>query len=82
MIITGDIERFHYFNFETRFLKKRKVFCKELKYWILVQITTIGTATFPKNHPCLKPILRQIVWGIQNGPVTKNEVFSLTPLFS
>ena len=26
--------------------------------------------------PCQKPILRQIEWGVQNSPITKNELFA------
>lgn len=58
VIITADIERFHYFNFEIRFLKKWNFFCKELEYWILVQKTTIGTGTFPKKPSLSKANIR------------------------
>ena len=30
---------------------------------------------------CLKPILRQIEWGVQSGPITKNGVLPVITLF-
>ena len=40
------------------------------------------TPHFDKKPSCEKPILRQIEWGIQNGPITKNGVLPVTTLSS
>ena len=36
---------------------------------------------FHTKLPCQKPMLRQIEWGIQNRPITKNELLPLTASF-
>ena len=70
MTINGDFERFQYSNFEKSFIKKLKLF---LKHW--------RTVLQLKKLPCQNPILRQIEWGVQNRPITKNGVLPLTTLF-
>ena len=45
--MTGDFDCFHYFNFETCFLKNEKLFFKKLEYRFLVERSTKGNATFP-----------------------------------
>ena len=67
MTITGNFERFQYFNFETNFLKNVNPFQK--------------TGVPFLKLLCPKPMLRQIEWGLQNGPVTMNGVLSVTTLF-
>ena len=82
MTISGTFERFQYFHFETNFLKNRNLFQKTVvpfsswKYldWkcnISIQICLSSK----------KPMLRQIEWGVQNGPITKNGVLPVTSLF-
>ena len=44
--ITGNLERFQYFNFETNFPKNENLF-KKLKCRFLVESTKIANATFP-----------------------------------
>ena len=39
------------------------------------------THHFHTKRLCQKPTLRQIVWGVQNGPITKNWVLPVTILF-
>ena len=64
MVITGNFERFHYFNFETSFLKNRStVFQLKVMRW--------KTQNFHVKRPCQKPILRQIEWRMQNDPIKK-----------
>ena len=46
MIITGDFERFQYFNLEINFLKNANTF-KKLEYSFLVESTKIDNITFP-----------------------------------
>ena len=36
---------------------------------------------FHTKLPCQKLILRQIEWLVQNGPIKKNEVLSVTTTF-
>ena len=67
MTITGNFERFQYFNFETNFLKN---------------VNPIQKTGVPfLKLLCQKPMLRQIEWGLQNGPVTMNGVLSVTTFF-
>ena len=44
--ITGNFERFHYFNSETNFLKN-KTLLRKLEYFFLVESTKIENATLP-----------------------------------
>ena len=44
--ITGDIERFHFLNLETDFLKYENFF-KKIEHRFLVEITAIENAIFP-----------------------------------
>ena len=46
MTITGNSERFHYFNFKASFLKNENLFWKT---WVsfLAESTTMENATFP-----------------------------------
>ena len=54
---------------------------KKMEYSFLTESTKIKHATFPyKTVPSQKPILRQIKWGVQNGPITKNRVLPVTTL--
>ena len=46
--ITGDFERFQYFNFETNFLKNENLFQK-IGQRFLAEVTEIENATFPYN---------------------------------
>ena len=64
---TGDFERFQCFNFETNFLKNK--------------VLRLKAQHFHTKLPCQKPILRQIEWEVQNGPITKNGVLPATTFF-
>ena len=75
MTLTGDCERFHYFSFETSFLKKP---FKKLQYRFLVENTTIKRATFSYQTSLSKANAKILEWGVQNGPITKNRVLPLT----
>ena len=54
------------------------MFLKKLEYRFLVQNTRNETATFPnkkfpfRNIPPKKPMLTQIEWEVQNGPIKRN----------
>ena len=47
---------------------KTKTFFKNVEYRFLVETTKIETNHFHWLYQ--KPILRQIEWGLQNGPIT------------
>ena len=66
MTITGNFERFQNVNFEKRFLKNQN-FLKKTGGPFLVQSTMNQ-----KRMLRQKPMLRQIEWRVQNGPITKN----------
>ena len=80
MTISENIKHFQYlykffckfYNFETDFLEN-KTFFKKLEYCFFVERTKIEKASFPKL-PYQKPMLIQIEWWLQNGPITENEV--------
>ena len=81
MTIRGNFERFQYFNFETDFLGNENLIQKN---WSTVfQLKALRL----KAHHChtkllhQKPMLRQIEWWVQYGPITKNKVLSATTLF-
>ena len=70
---------FQYFNFETDFLKNH---FQKTGYRFLVESFKIENASFPYTKlPCQKPMLRQIIWWLQNGPIKKNGVLPVTTLF-
>ena len=60
--ITGNFERFEYFSFITNFLENEP-FSKKLK------APRLKTHHFHAKLPCQKPMLRQIEWGVQIGPM-------------
>ena len=64
MTITGNLECFHYPNFEISFLKN-KAFLKNLS-------TLFSLKCYHTKLPFQKAMLRQIEWGIENEPVTKS----------
>ena len=45
--ISGNFERFQYFNFEKTNFFKMKIFFKKLEYCFLVESTKIESASFP-----------------------------------
>ena len=69
-----------YFNAWTlkQILWKKKIFFKNLKYRFVVQSSKIKTQHFYTKPPCQKPMFRQIEWGVQNEPIAKNGVLTIT----
>ena len=56
-----------------------KTFFKKLEYIFLVEATKIENTSFPfPKLLCQKPILRQIEWRLQNGPITKSGALPVT----
>ena len=67
MTITGNFERFQYFNFEINFLKTQTF--KKLEYHFLVESTKIDNITFPYKTAQSEANVktnRNIEWGVQN----------------
>ena len=60
---------------------KTKTIVKKLEYCFSVESTKIETHHFHTKVPYQKPMLRQIEWGLQNEPITKNGVLPVTTLF-
>ena len=54
------------------FWKIKKTFFKNLEYRFWIQSTKIEKQHFYTKLPRRKPILKEIEWGIQNAPITKN----------
>ena len=57
-----------------------KTFFNKLEYRFLVESTKMENALFLYETVIQKPMLRQIEWRVQNGTITKNEVFLATTL--
>ena len=64
-----------------KFPEKTQILFKKLEYRFLVESTKIENTIFPYKMFCQKPMLEQIEWGVQNGPITKNEVLPVINLF-
>ena len=65
--------RFQYFNFETDFLENENLFQKKA--------LSLKKHHFHTKLLYEKPMLRQIEWWVQNGPITKNRVLPVTNSF-
>ena len=52
--ITGNFERFQYFNFEANFLIRENFFQKKMEYRFLVESTKVGKATLPNSPADVK----------------------------
>ena len=63
--ISESFKRFQYFNFETNFLEN----------------APLKTHHFHSKLLCQKPMLRQIEWRLQNGPITKSGVLLVKTFF-
>ena len=74
MTITGNFERFLYFNFETSFLKNTNPFQK-LEYGFLVESTKIESTIFPYKTALSEANVKINRIGLQNSRITKNEVY-------
>ena len=70
MTISENFESFQYFNFWTNFLKNENLF-KKLEHRFLVRVLRWKTQHLHTKLPCQKPMLRQVAWGVQNGPIPK-----------
>ena len=64
-----------------KYSEKRKPYSKNWSIVFKLQVLRLKMQHFHTKLPCQKPILRQIEWGVQNGPTTKNGVIPVTTLF-
>ena len=67
---TGDFERLQCLNFETSL--KTKPFLKNWSTNFLVKVLLLKAQHLHTKLTRQKPMLRQIEWGVQNRPTTKN----------
>ena len=58
---------------------RAKTFLKKLEYRFSVEATKIKTTPFPLKTAL--PMLRQIGWWLQNGPITKSGLLPVTTSF-
>ena len=80
MTITGNFERFQYFNSEINFLENENPFQKTGVPFLL-KVLKLKMQHCHAKLLSQKPMLRQIEWGIQNGPIAVNGVLPVTTLF-
>ena len=59
-------------------MRKKKTFFKKLEYRFQLKALRLKMHHFHKRLPHQKPMLRQKIWWLQNGPITKNEVLTVT----
>ena len=81
MTITEDFKRFQYFNSETDFLENEKLFQRNWSTVFYLKAIILKTHHFHTKLPYQKPMLRQIKWWLQNGPIKKNGVLPVITLF-
>ena len=75
MTISENFEHFRYFNFETDFLEKENFL--EKNWRTVFELNALSL----KRHHFHLPMVRQIEWELQNGPITENRVLPVTNLF-
>ena len=57
---------------------KTETFFKKLEYYFLVEITKIENTSFPFKTALSAAMLWQIEWRLENGPITKSGVMTVT----
>ena len=62
-------------------LTLKETFFKKLEFCFLVESAKIENVSFYVKLLCQKPMLRQIDWGVQNGPITKKGFSPVTNFF-
>ena len=77
---TGNFERFHYFIFETNFLKNGNLFSKNWSTVFYFKVLRLKAQCFHTKLPYQKPMLREIEWEVHNGLITNDGVFLITTL--
>ena len=69
MTVTGNFDRFQYFNCATSFLDNENLFQKKLEYLFYLKILRLKTHQFHTKLSSEKPMLRQIEWEVQKSGV-------------
>ena len=78
MIISESLKRFQYLNFETNFLESENLFKKTALQFFELKPLRLKIHHFHSKLFCQKPMLRQIEWRLQNGPITESGVLPVT----
>ena len=78
--ITGHFERFQNFITSKQFSAKIKLILKNWSIVFQFRVLQKKVHYFRVKLPCQRPVLRQIEWGVQNTPITKNGLLLLTRL--
>ena len=81
MTITGNFERFQCFNFESDFLENKNLFQKAGIPFFSWKHFRLKTHHFHIKLPYQKPVLKQIKWWVQTGPITKNGILPVATQF-
>ena len=83
--ISGSFEYFYcsktlkkLFNFEKKISENEKLFQSTI---FKLKTLRLKSHPFHKKMHCEKPMLRKIESGVQNKPITKNEVSPVTTFF-
>ena len=71
MTISGNFERFKYFNFETKFLENENLFQK-LEYRFLVASINIENGSFRNKTAISEGNVKKNIMVSANGPIAKN----------
>ena len=80
MTISGNFERFQYFNFETDFLENENLIPK-LEYRFLVESTKIEKASFPHKTAIAEFNVKKNRMVSKSEPITNNKGLPVTTLF-
>ena len=80
MTISGNFERFQYFNFETDFLENENLIPK-LEYRFSVESTKIEEASFPYKTVISESNVKKNRMVSKSEPITNNKGFPVTTLF-
>ena len=63
------------------FSEKKKIFFKKLEHLFYLKVLRLKTHHFHTKPPYQMPMLRQVIWWLQIGPITKNVVLPVTTLY-
>ena len=78
MTISGNFEHFQYVNFEIDFMENENLFQKTEVPLFQLEALRLKTHHLHAKLLYQKPMLRQIEWLVQNGPIKKNAVLPVT----
>ena len=81
MTFIRNFDHFQYFDFTINFLDNENLFQKTGVSLFWLKVLRLKLHHFHTKLPCQELTLTQIEWGVQNAPITKNGVLSITTLF-